>query len=306
MDNAGDKQRGQALLFGDLGVVRRYGEAHHEDWAGVRFRNEPSVMLVAAFSRDVDSHRHALAGLVEHADLLLVEDLPMSLAQLEALREEVMATVGTGAIVGIGPGWGRLHVRLGADQEDLATKLLDRYGDSVELEVGVFKYPMPAGESLPPVGRSRYQQISIEGLEARLHLDARTVPAGHRGRATVVLHYTGTGRAGPFHCGQPLVGRLLDEHGRQVGGLGKVGIAGTGLVIDLGPDERLKVAVVYGTASLRSDWGYLVPPGRYWVTTEVPFQRTLPGVPSQALSVPAEGLTVVTQDRGGRAPTEIP
>ena len=66
------------------------------------------------------------------------------------------------------------------------------------------------------------------------------------------------------------------------------------------------MAVVYGTASLRSDWGYLVPPGRYWVTTEVPFQRTLPGVPSQALSVPAEGLTVVTRDRGGRAPTENP
>ncbi len=78
-----------------------------------------------------------------------------------------------------------------------------------------------------------------------------------------------------------LVGRLLDEHGREVGGLGKVAIAGTGLVIDLGPDERLNVPVVYGTASFRGDWGYLVPPGRYWVRTEVPFRRTLPGVPSK-------------------------
>ena len=64
-------------------------------------------------------------------------------------------------------------------------------------------------------------------------------------------------------------------------------------IIDLGPDERLRVPVLYGTASLRSDWGYLLPPGRYWLRAEVPIQQDRPGVPGQALAVPEKELTVL-------------
>lgn len=306
LDEAGDKRRALTLLSRDLELIRRYAETHQEDWAGVRFRNEPSLTLVAAFSRDVDSHREALRRLVEHPDHLQVEELPRSLAELNAVGDEIKRTAATGAIVGIGKRWGRLHVRLRADQEDMAARLLDRYGDSVELEVGAFPYPMPAGLSVPPVRRSPHEQVSIDGLEARLDLDARTVHAGHQGRATVELHYTGTQRAGPLHSGQPLVAVLVDEHGREAGGLGNVAIAGTGLFIDLQPDERLRVPVLYGTASLRSDWGYMVPPGHYWVKTEVPIQGTLPGVPTQALSVPAEELIVVARGRGEHTQAVMP
>lgn len=158
--------------------------------------------------------------------------------------------------------------------------------------VAAFRYPMPEG-NVPPVRKSRYELVSMDGLELALRLDARTVEAGHRGHASVVIHNIGVERAGPLVSGQPLVGRLFDQQGREVGGLGGQAIAGTGRVIDLGPDETMQVPVLYGTASLRSDWGYLVPPGRYWLRVEVPFQRSLPGAPRHALAVPAEELTIV-------------
>lgn len=291
-DDAGGTRRAQAVLRGDVEVVQRYGEAHPEDWGGLRFQNEPSVRLVAGFSQNLDGHREALIRLVEHPRRLMVKALPRSLAELEALREEIRATAPQGALLGTGPRWGRLYVHLRADQEDLAAQLSVRYGKALELEVGAFRYPMPEGLDVSAVRPPRYRPLGITGLELSLHLGPKTVRAGHQGRATVVVHNTGTGRVGPLYSGQPLVGALLDGHGRAVGGLGHVAIAGTGLVIDLQPDDRLSVPVLYGTASLRSDWGYLVPPGRYWLRAEVPVQSALPGTPRHALVVPAEELTV--------------
>lgn len=294
-------RRVQALLRDDADVVRRYGEAHPDAWAGVRFENEPTVRLVASFAGDVDRHRSALRALVKHPERFLVERVPRSLADLRRLQDEILATAPRGAVSSVGPGTGLLHVGLQADQEALAEELAGRYGDALDLVVGAFKYPLPptsaASEALS-LRMRRYEPVVVTGLELKLHLDARVVVAGHRGRGRVVVRNAGCERVGPLHSGQPLAGVLVDEEGNEAGGLAPSWVAGAGMLIDLRPGEELTMPVVYGTASFRASWGYLVPPGRYRLSVQVRFQRSLPGVARHALSVAPEELTIVPRAAG--------
>ena len=305
-DSGKEERRGQASLRGDLYAVRRYGESHPEAWAGVRFENEPTVRLVASFTVDIERHQSALRALVEHPERLLVEPLPRSLADLSRIQEEIWAAAPRGALSSVSPGLGVLHVGLQADQEGLAEELAKRYGDAVALEVGAFKYPLPPApresEARSP-RKGRYELVDVDGLQLELHLDARVVESGHRGQGGVVARNVGRERVGPLRSGQPLVGVLIDHDGKEAGGLAPGWVAGVGIVIDLEPGEELTVPVVYGTASFRASWGYLVPPGRYWLSVLVPFQRSLPRVARQALVVAPEELTVVPRRAAGEAPS---
>lgn len=73
LGQAGDTELVQSTLRRDVEVVRRYGIAHPDTWTGVRFDNDPSVRIVAWFTRDLAVHRAALRRVVEHPDRLVLE-----------------------------------------------------------------------------------------------------------------------------------------------------------------------------------------------------------------------------------------
>ena len=62
------------------------------------------------------------------------------------------------------------------------------------------------------------------------------------------------------------------------------GVAGTGLAIDLGQGERLRIAVLYGTAGLPSDWRLLCTSGALLAERQGAHPTRDPGLPRQALA----------------------
>jgi hypothetical protein len=97
-------------------------------------------------------------------------------------------------------------------------------------------------------------------------------------------------RIGPLDCGQPLVGSLLNSSLETVGGYSGA-IAGTGRVIDLAPGDPASIWVIFGTASTREDIGYVLPPGRYWLSVRMRLHHG-PGAP--LTTTPAAPLTQIT------------
>ena len=167
----------------------------------------------------------------------------------------------------LGVGIDVVSVGLQADQEELAKELADRYGDAIELEVGAFGYPMGRERSRPRSPRGPDPEVvEIEGLALRLHPERRVFEVD-RGQADLVVRNVSTHHIGRFHCGQPLLSVLVDKSGQVVGGPAPAAIAGTGRSIDLDPGGELKIKVLIGTASYRTEFGYLLPPGQYWLRT---------------------------------------
>ena len=120
---------------------------------------------------------------------------------------------------------------------------------------------------LPPAGPALEEQV-FEGLEMSVKVDQEVLEAGDDGRGGLVLRNSSPERIGPLHCGQPLVGSLLNSSLETVGGYSGA-VAGTGLTIDLAPGESASVRVIFGTASTREDLGYVLPPGRYWLRVQM-------------------------------------
>lgn len=191
------------------------------------------------------------------------------------------------------------HVALQADQEHLASELAQRYGDAVDLVVGAFRYPSRRPAHQLAATRPPPEIVSIEGLKLHLRLEEHTLAVGARGQAKLVVSNIGSRHLGPLSSEQPLLARVVDGAGETVGGLAPAWIAGTGLGIDLDPGKELAIAVPYGTASFREDLGYLLPPGRYWLSVIMPFRRGHGGgTPAQAVAAPLEELTILPTPAG--------
>jgi hypothetical protein len=289
----------------DIEVVRRYGQAHLDAWVEVKFENEPEVRVVALFSGDdVARHERALRQLVPHPDRLEVERSAWSLAYLEEIRAELhrMMADEPGSVQRLGLDWGTVGVGLGADREPLGQQLHRRYGEALRLTVGML--PFPAGRALTP-HEERLQQllqqprpivpeVSIPGLAASLELTTPVVVAGQNGHGLVVLRNAGDTRL-VLESEQPLVGRVVDPAtGKTVGGFAGA-IAGTGLGIRLEPGEECRIGLLFGTGSNRAGLGYVIPPGRYLVQTEVPIydSGSEPGLRRRVLPVPPAEVAVV-------------
>ncbi|MHB1988703.1 MAG: hypothetical protein ACYCSF_12090 [Acidimicrobiales bacterium] len=127
-------------------------------------------------------------------------------------------------------------------------------------------------------------------------LDDRFVEVGDVGHGRLVLRNTGPEAVGPLGCGQPLLGWLLDDSNQTVGGYCG-GIAGTGLLVEVGPRRATSLPVLYGTASTSTDLGYAVPPGRYSLKVQLPFRLSGHpgdgGPPTHVLTAPLARITVV-------------
>jgi hypothetical protein len=148
----------QAELRSDVDIVREYGKRHPEGWAGLGFDNGSPVRIVACFSRDIELHRAQLASLVAHPDKLDVRVVRHSERELEALRAEIEPLVldysrRVGGSTSIGNGLAVIHVGLPSGADEFGQALRDRYGDTVEVKIGLVLRTVPRG--VPPnTGRS--------------------------------------------------------------------------------------------------------------------------------------------------------
>jgi hypothetical protein len=305
LDDLGGRQSIHSALRGDIELVSRYGDEHPGTWAGVWFDNEPTVCIVAAFTSDVAQHEAALRPRLRHPTRLVVQRMPHSLADLRRVRAEIERTLrqraaetGRPVFTSIGEGKAVIHLDLRADQENMASELAARYGSAVELRVGFFGFPgRGPARARPPVqpAAEESEEKAFDGLEMSLEVDQTVLEVGDDGRGRLVLRNHGQDRIVPQGLGQPLVGSLLNANQEVVGGFcGAIG--GTGLVVDLAPGDSTSIWVLFGTASIREELGYALPPGTYWLRVQVSFRHG-PGERTYALTAPLTQITVVPRVR---------
>jgi hypothetical protein len=294
----------QSELRSDVATVQQYESAHPDaivsiraDWGGQKLRY---VVLLSA--DQAEHHEAELLRLVEHPDRLAFERSPRSRLLLETIRGEIQERWRTSpdGFGGLGLHGDIVAVSLRADQEVLAAELIGLYGDGVRISLGSMK-PYPPNRPLTDEERkvqeylaqppAEPEVVDIAGLDVSLELADQIVISGHNGNGRVVLA-NASSEIITFASEQPLVGSVIDpDNGSRVGGY-VGGIAGTGLGVNLRPDETTDIRMTFGTAATWELPGYALPAGRYLVQTEIAVLEGLPVRKRQRILVPPELMVI--------------
>ena len=258
----------QGALRRDMETVLRYGVSHPEAWVQARWTSDP-VRIVAAFTGDLSRHEADLRQLVGHPEQLEIRRAAFSATQLEQIRTEIteMARAAEpGVFNGWGLGWTVVTVRLRADQETLARQLLDRYGDAVELTVGLLHFPDP----MQPDGAQRLRcptdverpPLIPEGEIKVALVGSLEVRSGQNFHGQLVVHNGGVDDIVVMTNGQ-ITGRVVDPGTEEVVGLfsGAQTMPLVRFVARVG--ESVEIPLLGGTASPLGSLGYATPPGRW-------------------------------------------
>jgi hypothetical protein len=269
-------------LQGDIETIRAYGDKHPDEWTEVLFENEPTVRVVALFAGShLEAHARALRALVDHPDLLVVRHAQFSRFQLETMLDQArQLSNGPGTFLMSGIGRGKLLLHLGADQEALATTLLEKFGEAADLKVGAFAFPMPtdSGDRLP-ILRPDVLPISLEGVDVSLADDV-TVASGRVAHGSLEFSNCGTAEV-TLDTNGTVTARILDPSTLDVVG-GFVGMQTMPLIsFQIVPGGTVTVPLLVGTASFTRTLGYTVPPGEWMMDAIVKVhdrgdRRTLP------------------------------
>ncbi len=125
-----------------LGQVLAYGGQRPDQFGsyGLVWDGEDASVFVS-FTSDLDAHRVALQGTVDHPDELIVCQVAMSGVVAQAVQATLTAEL-AGRFVSIGRGMGPLEVTLAPTEAQLAGELVARYGDAIEVTVGALLYPI--------------------------------------------------------------------------------------------------------------------------------------------------------------------
>ncbi len=282
-----DVQREQSKLRHDVESIRRYGEAHPDEWTEILFENEPNVRIVVLVaSADPSRHAHALSELVEYPDQLEVRVTEFARAELDAMLEEVHNLAEwPGGFLLLGVAHGRIRAQLKADQETLASTLVARFGNAIVVRVGALPFPdilEDEASSLSVTNRVRFEAPLIPP-ELRVTLEGDlAITRGATGRGSLRFHNLGKGTI-VLNTNGYVTARILDpSSGVVVGGF--VGAQTAPLKqFSIAPGDVASVLVVVGTASFRPELGYVVPSGEWdidaLVTIENEGQRRIPPLP---------------------------
>jgi hypothetical protein len=260
----------------DVETVRRYGESHPDDFVQELFENEPHLRLIVLMAGDRPSeHEAALRVLVEHPDQLEVRSTPFRQSHLDEIRREVTATARSrpGAFTQWGVNRGRVHIQLAADRLDLAADLHRRFGDAVELLVGMFPFPPATGtdhheEDSPLVARPQLPLLPSEEFDVDLEHEIEVTSGGttsgallihNRGHSDVVIETNGG-----------VTARVVDPRtGVVVGGFS--GAQAMPLILyRITPGDTVSIPLLVGSTSSVRSLGYAVAPGPWAI--EVPIQ----------------------------------
>jgi hypothetical protein len=283
----------QLPLMSDRDAIAQYGAEHPDEFAGVKFANEPWVRLVAAFTGNLDAHCTALQELVAHPERLEVIRLRHTVEDLQRIRDEIQSQMTPdGPIIGIGESFGYVNVELRADGEPVAAELWARYGDALRLRVGAAPYPPSDSPSAAFACDIGVIDEWPRGVSATLDLQDDVIASGKHGRGTVTIINESDERFRE-ELGQPEVGWVFEQGGTTPVGAFTGAIAGEGRPIDLAPGEQDSLTMVFGTASCDPSRGYALPPGIYEVRAVLPAET--PSARPTRLSDPAR-LRIVGSD----------
>jgi hypothetical protein len=162
---------------------------------------------------------------------------------------------------------GKERATLRADQEQVAEGLVRRFGDRIELKVGLFDYPLdPSETSLCPGPMTLFN--STPGLSASLKLRTKTVRSGQDFDGTATITNTSEHTIS-FEGADPVVATILRHGSSEVVGIFDGEVAGIGMSAVLLPGQSQGLKLMGGTASCDPSIGFALPPGLYDVVTQV-------------------------------------
>jgi hypothetical protein len=261
----------QNRLLDDASKATEYGAQHPDDFGSVRFENAPWVRLVIGFTDHLDQHCAALRALLDYPDEFQLFQDRVTEQRLLEIQDEVAVMAGEHLKVsGSGAADGLVTVELRADGEDLARRILDRYGDLVSITLGVLPYPDPTLVSDDNVCVMEIPPAPTDpiSLDAVLTLSEPSVGSGNDFDGVVTVTNTGN-EVIQFESGSPLTALVSGPDDEAVVGVYTGPIAGVGVSADLGPGDSVDIDVLGGTASCDPELGYALPPGEYQVRVPV-------------------------------------
>lgn len=177
-------------------------------------------------------------------------DLPSIQAEIESKYSGQFSSVGAGAKV--------VLVTLYSTHEASAREIVDRYGSSVQVSVGLLPFPRPAGG--PSSCPQRWSLSDPGALRATLDIPNRI---GH-GQFKAHITVTNVGSVPiPLDSGEPLLIDLYRQNGTDPIATYDGAVAGVGLVPTLYAGGSFSIEAVGSTASCDISLGYDLPDGDY-------------------------------------------
>jgi hypothetical protein len=270
-----------------IGVVLAYGSAHPDEFGSYGFvwHGDGDASVFVSFTGHLDEHRSELADMVEFPDELIVCQVALPGEASQALSAALTAEL-AGRFLSISQGGGPVQITLPATEEALAGELVDRYGDAVELTVGVLPYPIERASAVcddpggidPPAGL----ELAVVPPSAPLVLGGVQPSSFEVALANVgnspIQFLTGTA-----------IGTILDTNGNVVGSSANIALADVGVSVDLAPGATTTLPGVVGTASCDPRLGYVLPPGDYLLVATV---SSNDGSTHTQLRTPAQPIAV--------------
>jgi hypothetical protein len=168
---------------------------------------------------------------------------------------------------------GPVIVGLAPGNEALASRLFARYGQKIDIEMGLTHFDGSPGRS-PKCGPlpSPVDPSPGLGVSLRAQLGQSTVKAGQDFSGKVVVTVTEGHLA--MDTGQPLEAVLVQPGTRRVVGVGTSAIGGTGYGFDLSAAGSWSVDFVGGTARCDGGTGSALPAGIYEVIVRLAPETT--------------------------------
>lgn len=172
----------------------------------------------------------------------------------------------SGRFLSIGRGTDAVEIVLAPDEEPLASELLSRYGDRVNLSVGRLAYPLDDASSVCPDAPERRSQPDL-GIEI-VEPDGPVSASGVQSLQLSVRLMNISQSPISFSSGTA-IGTITDLAGNVVSSGATSELTGEEIPIKLGPGESTDLALFASMASCDPALGYVLPPGDYVVVAEV-------------------------------------
>jgi hypothetical protein len=287
----GPVARAQQRISGDVDLAVQYGADHPDEFASARYENGPRVRLVVGFTTHIEEHCAAIRAILEYPDEFEIIRQSATEGQLMAAMDDIIGMVDR-SFQSVGLGAGVIHVNLRADGEDLAAGVFEKYGDLVEITVGLLPYPDRfAG---PVQCGTDGLNVSDAPLDLEAELNTGVIKPGADFRGQVKITNTAAVpfdfQSGPTQTAAVYLPGADVPVGFFTRGLDSIGYGAT-----IAPGESITLDVVGGTASCDPALGWALPPGSYEVRVHVEVYTMHDNAPTEVAYVlsPPVPLTIV-------------
>jgi hypothetical protein len=259
----------QGELQSDVETVRKYGEAHPDEFTIAGFDNVPDVRVVGVFTDHLDQHRDAIRPQLQHPDRFEVRKGELSARDSEAIQntitkewEGVFSGVGGGNIRGV------VDVSLRPTKAgiDAARAIHARWSRGVCIDIAGHPYPKGSRPDPSKCSQEPRRTDRNSDVEFRLILDKTTLARGESGSGHVRITNNGSAQL-TADTGSPIDASVTAPGSNDVIGVDSGAHADVGLSVRLAPGETREYPLRFGTADCRPNSDYSLPAGTYVVST---------------------------------------